>query len=106
MDDNISRAMSGVRHCDAVDNGDDAVWAVRFASRLRGVAVVQSSDDYVNIRAACAAGAIAWTMLPQAPDPADRSVGKRLWEKSLKRWRHQLKDMAASVQPGRITTLS
>ena len=64
-------------------NEDDTIWRRRLAKRLAGVCAVKASPDY----AACC-------VRPTTPDPSDRTVSKRRWERSMQEFRRALRDQA------------
>ena len=61
-------------------NGDENDWQRRLSHRLAGVRSVKTSSDY----AACCAR-------PPTPDPYDRTVTKRRWERSIQEFRQALR---------------
>ena len=71
-----------------VCHDDEAIWSRRLAKRLAGVSFVKATADY----AAC-------YPRPPAPDPSDRTVSKRGWERSMQdfrcRIRSALRDQAS-----------
>ena len=64
---------------------DEEVWQTRMAHRVAGVAGVKRSDDYTR------ATADPQAPRPRTPDPTDRRLSKRAWERSVQQWRIGLK---------------
>ncbi len=64
-------------------NEDETIWRRRLAKRLSGVRFVKATPEY----AACCSR-------PPTPDPYDRTVSKRRWERSLKDFRRAIRDQA------------
>ena len=67
---------------------DEAVWQRRFEHRRAGVLAVKYGNIYSDVH---------WRSInfgvrrPSSPDPVDRSVPKRAWEKGMQDWRKELK---------------
>ena len=68
---------------EALPHGEIVLWCRRQAKRLAAVRAVKASKDYTG----CA-------VRPATPDPLDRSVSKRCWEKSVQEWRQALRSQA------------
>ena len=64
---------------------DEEVWQRRMAHRVEGVAAVMRSDDYTR------ATADPQAPRPRTPDPTDRRLSKRAWERCVQQWRIYLK---------------
>ncbi len=62
---------------------DETIWRRRLAKRLAGVRYVKASPEY----AACC-------VRPATPDPFDRTVSKRHWERTMQEFRRVLRDQA------------
>ena len=64
----------------------------RSAKRVAGVAAVKRSTDYYVV-------AIANPSVPRpsTPDPTDKKVSKRSWERSMQEWRWDLKGVVANL---------
>ena len=65
----------------------EKVWQKRIAHRQAGVSHIKSLDVYTKV----AHG------LPRSrtPDPTDRAISKRDWERDMQRWRSKLKERPA-----------
>ena len=75
-----------------VDNSDDAEWAVRLRHREAAAANVRNRE-HAQLLILVSTGEIPEEAIPTPPDPSDRTVGKRKWEKSIERWRHAIQDI-------------
>ena len=73
----------------------EEVWQRRSAHRLAGVTAVKRSTDYV------AATDDPNVPRPSTPDPTDRRVSKRAWERSVQEWRLGLKAVVANLPTDR-----
>ena len=69
-------------------NEDETIWRRHLAKRLAGVRFVKATADY----AACCSR-------PPTPDPFDRTVTKRKWEKSMQDFRRALRAPAPRNLP-------
>ncbi len=78
------------------DNTGDAVWQRRCRHRLAGVLAAQRSRDFNTRLAKLSAGEQSQEGAPLAPDPEDRSVSKRQWERSMQQWRQAIRAFAQS----------
>ena len=78
-----------VSPCGANEECEDEVWQRRSAHRAAGVAAIKRSADYIS------ATANPHVPRPNTPDPMDRKLGKRAWERGNQQWR---KDLKAVVQ--------
>ena len=58
--------------------------------RAAGVAAVKRSADYVTATA-------ARVPRPRTPDPTDRKLSKRGWERGVQQWRMDLKGVVGSL---------
>ena len=58
------------------------VWQRRTFKRLQAVSAIKASPEYDYPGNA---------MRPQTPDPYDRGVSKRRWEKGVMHWRRALR---------------
>lgn len=61
----------------------EEVWRHRCLHRQDGVCAVKRSVHYTILEA-------AQVQRPKSPDPQDRTVSKRDWERSVQRWRFGL----------------
>lgn len=61
-------------------NADETLWRHRLSKRMASVRFLKASPDY----AACSSP-------PAAPDPFDRKVSKRRWERSMQEFRRALR---------------
>lgn len=75
--------------CGANGECSEEVWRRRSAHRAAGVAAVKRSADYIS------AAAGPRVPRPKTPDPTDRKLSKRAWERGVQQWRMDLKDVAA-----------
>ena len=69
---------------------NEEVWQRRSAHRAAGVAAVKRSADYISATA-------AMVPRPQTPDPGDRKLSKRAWERGVQQWRMDLKGVVANL---------
>ena len=73
-------------------NYDDKQWEARLQKRLHSVALVQQSDLYLAVSQwFCTVLPDADILLPETPDPHNRSLSKRTWEDGLHKWKHRLR---------------
>ena len=70
---------------------NEEVWQRRSAHRAAGVAAVKRSADYIS------ATADPMVPRPQTPDPGDRKLSKRAWERGVQQWRMDLKGVVADL---------
>ena len=63
----------------------EADWQRRISHRRAVVSYVKSTWEYK--------AAAANSSCPSTPDPENRDVSKRKWEKSIQTWRRDLKDL-------------
>lgn len=71
--------------CGANEECNEEVWQRRSAHRAAGVAAVKRSADYIS------ATADPHVPRPNTPDPTDRKLSKRAWERGVQQWRMDLK---------------
>ena len=79
-------------------NDEDEDWETRLGHRMRCYAFVRRSPDYIDMERLRSNGFINASQRPRSPDPEDRSVSKRAWEKQVMRWRRALKDVCEQHQ--------
>ena len=65
----------------------EADWQRRLSHRRAVVSYVKSTWEYK--------ASAANSSRPSTPNPEDRDVSKRVWEKSIKTWRRDLQDLIA-----------
>lgn len=65
---------------------EEVEWERRTRKRCNAVAHVKKTPDYIEV--------MSRGLLVQVPDPFDRSVSKRQWERSVQVWRNTLRDLA------------
>ena len=65
----------------------EADWQRRVSHRCATVRYVKSTWEYK--------ASAANSSRPSTPNPEDRDVSKRVWEKSIKTWRRDLQDLIA-----------
>ena len=70
---------------------NEEVWQRRSAHRAAGVGAVKRSADY--IRATEDPG----VPRPKTPDPTNRKLSKRAWERGVQQWRMDLKGAVANL---------
>ena len=70
----------------------EATWARRLRKRTGGVEAIKRSEDYLQVTADPS------HPRPKTPDPHDRKVSKRSWERSVQVWRFDLKAVAAKLR--------
>ena len=63
----------------------EADWQRRISHRRAVVSYVKSTWEYK--------AAAANSSCPSTPDPENRDISKRKWEKSIQAWRRDLKDL-------------
>ena len=85
-------AVAVSRRCHEPPLVSEAAWAVRQQHRLAGVRHVRRSQDYIVCMLVGGTGITE-------PNPYDTTVSKRSWEKSVQRWRHDLKELAETNSP-------
>jgi hypothetical protein len=71
-------------------------WERRVAKRLSAVASVKNSAEYQEMRARRRSMQVSGTSstlanLPDTPQPTDRTISKREWEKKIQDWRRGIK---------------
>jgi len=71
----------------------EEVWQRRSAHRAAGVAAVKRSADYIS------ATADPHVPRPNTPDPTDRMLSKRAWERGVQQWRMDLKAVVQLLPP-------
>ena len=71
---------------------NEQVWQCRSLHRAAGVKAVKRSADYIT------ATANSETSRPNTPDPMDRKLSKRVWERGVQQWRMDLKSVAKLVR--------
>ena len=71
---------------------NEEVWQRRSAHRAAGVAAVKRSADYIS------ATADPHVARPATPDPTDRKLSKRAWERGVQQWRMALKSVVWHLQ--------
>ena len=72
---------------------NEEVWQRRSAHRAAGVAAVKRSADYIS------ATADPHVPRPNTPDPTDRKLAKRAWERGVQQWRVDLKAVVLQLLP-------
>ena len=65
----------------------EADWQRRLSHRRAVVSYVKSTWEYK--------ASAANSSRPPTPNPEDRNVSKRMWEKSIQTWRRDLKDLVS-----------
>ena len=82
MDFHIGEVMAQelLEDCDRDDQ-----WMFKFEHRFQGVCAIMRSDDYIWVRCC-----VSNERMPCPPDPSDRGISKRAWEKQMTRWRRAL----------------
>ena len=71
----------------------EEVWQRRSAHRAAGVAAVKRSADYISVAAS------PRVPRPNTPDPTDRMLSKRAWERGVQQWRMDLKAVVQILPP-------
>ena len=71
---------------------NEEVWQRRSKHRAAGVAAVKRSADYIT--------AAANPHVPRymTPDPTDRRLSKRAWERGVQQWRENLKTVVGNLE--------
>ena len=72
----------------ASNSADEAVWQRRLAHRIAAVNHVKGSAKYAASRSR-----------PRTPNPYDRSLSKRQWEKSMQAFHRALRETDALTPP-------
>ena len=81
--------------CGANEECNEEVWQRRSAHRAAGVAAVKRGADYIS------ATADPHVARPMTPDPTDRRLSKRAWERGVQQWRMDLKTVVWNLRaPG------
>jgi len=62
-------------------NEDETIWRRRLIKRLAAVRFMKASPEYATCNAR-----------PSTPDPMDRTISKRRWERSIQEFRRALRD--------------
>ena len=70
---------------------NEEVWQRRSAHRAAGVAAVKRGADYIS------AAADPNVARPATPDPTDRKLSKRAWERGMQQWRVDLKTVVGNL---------
>ena len=78
--------------------GDEEVWERRTAHRLAGVVAIKRSAHYLAVTEDTG------NARPKTPDPRDRTLSKRKWERGVQVWRAKLEAAAAAVELQRRAT--
>ena len=88
-----SRSPCGATQGSGQGSGEvsEATWARRLRKRTEGVEAIKRSEDYLQVTADPS------HPRPKTPDPHDRKVSKRSWERSVQVWRLDLKAVAAEL---------
>ena len=73
-----------------VPDATEEDWTRRVEHRSNGVLYVKSTGSYQAMSRARASGRLREPPAPLTPDPTDRTVSKRRWEKSMQEWRTAL----------------
>jgi hypothetical protein len=68
------------------DVGEE-VWQKRFEHRSAAVNLTKTTSQYQRFAVARAQGVAVSPEPPRTPDPTDRSVSKRAWEKAMGKWK-------------------
>ena len=71
----------------ANEESNEEDWQRRLAHRAAGVAAVKRSADYLSVTAD------PNVARPTTPDPTDRTLSKRTWERGVQLWRFALRDV-------------
>ena len=80
--------------CGANEQCTEEVWQRRSAHRAAGVGAVKRSADYIR------ATADPLVPRPKTPDPTDRKLSKRTWERNVQQWRMDLKALGGQPVDG------
>ena len=66
----------------------DADWQRQTLTRIAGIASIKTKTDYLAFRAVYDVSDARYKDdEPKTPDPHDRNVSKRSWEKSVQQWK-------------------
>ena len=71
---------------------NEETWERRMGHRAAGVAAVKRSKQYVIVTEN------PNTARPRTPDPTDRKLSKRAWERRMQQWRMDLDDVVRELQ--------
>jgi hypothetical protein len=82
----IEHSLVNLQTAPSTMDASDEVWARRHTKRWNAVHHVLKSDDYKEC--------VRMGYVIAAPDPEDRRVSKRAWERSVQDWRKALKALA------------
>ena len=75
---------------------EEVVWGRRHAKRSAGVDAVKRSADYMCLIDR------AIQPRPTTPDPLDRQVSKRRWERSVQAWRANIANAVAEYEAAQL----
>ncbi len=70
--------------------GGPTIAAYRFEKRVTALAIIKNTMEY----AWCSRAGVA---MPTTPRAEDASISKREWERAIQTWRHQIRDLSATV---------
>ena len=71
---------------------NEEVWQRRSRHREAGVEAVKRSAEYIT------AAANPHVPRPMTPDPTDRRLSKRAWERGVQQWRENLKTVVGNME--------
>ena len=100
------RSQSPVDMPDAPGANEDCseeTWQSRQAHRTEGVLAVKRSPDYIAVTTD---SLYEHAKKPRSPDPTDRRLSKRTWERSMQLWRFQLADLRTMEKAFRAFVLN
>ena len=67
----------------------EETWQNRMMHREEGVRAIKRTPEYI-------AATCAHVQRPRTPNPTDRTLSKRAWERSVQVWRKSLKEVGAA----------
>ena len=68
----------------------------RVVKRVEGVTALMRTTAYIVVTSRCADA-------PAPPDPLDETLSKRAWEKSMMRWRADLREALRRIHDEDVT---
>ena len=71
---------------------EEVAWRPRHIKRRRGIMAVKHTDVYCRILLLESTNDMDSSVRPLTPDPEDRAMSKRAWEKSMQAWRQAVKE--------------
>ena len=80
----------------AAETGAEDTALRRVAKRVEAMAAIRRTPAYIIVSR-------RWAALPRPPDPHDRTVSKRTWEKSVMNYRQTLRKLLWEIHNGGLS---